>query len=113
MGAKKSMGAAMSAGTSKSAGTAGHAGTAQVVVTATTLTRSVLAAIPGSIGTRKKGSKSACTSRKKRVVGAQIVELFPRAQDEGIPCGQRENMDWLLQLADSLSGQSTSLPSVL
>ena len=90
----KSAGTAGRAGTAKSVGTAGRAGAAQVAVTATTSTRSALAASPPALLERK---------------GVQIVIplQFQRARDEDIPCGQQENMDWLLELADSLSGQST------
>ena len=71
-GASKSTGTGKCTGTagrvcsSKSVGTAGRAGTPQVAVTATTSTRSVVAASPGSTGIKKKGCKSARPSRKKR-----------------------------------------------
>ena len=82
-GASLSVGAAKSAGTSKSAGiaglvvssksvgTAGRAGTPQVAVTATTW--SVLAASPGSTGIKRKGCKSARTSRKKKGLGVSLL----------------------------------------
>ena len=114
-GTAKSTGIAKSAVTAKSAGATKSAGTAQIAFTATTSTRSGLAASPGSTGTKKKGSKNAALVERKGSGGAQIVVplQFRREEDEDIPCGQRENMDWLLELADFLGGQSTTLPSVL
>ena len=78
-GASKSPGTAKStvtakcAGASKSAVTEKSTGTAQVAFTATTSTRSALAAIPGSTGTKKKGSKSAALVERKAGRGKQIV----------------------------------------
>ena len=76
-GASKSTGTAKSAstdglvGSSKSVGTAGRAGSPQVAVTATTW--SVSAASPGSTGIKKKGCKSARTSRRKEGGGAVSI----------------------------------------
>ena len=93
----KERGAAKSAGAAKSTGVAGHVGTAQVAGTATTSAKSALAASPGSTGTKKKGSNSARTSRKKR------------GSDSGIPAVPEGTGPTTWSSAAMMVGASTSL----
>ena len=88
-GASKSAGTAGHVGSAKSVGAAGHAGTPQVADTATTSTRSALAASPGSTGIKKKGCKSARTSRKRRVslLACRQYRRGTSAQGDGIRIG--------------------------
>ena len=79
-GTTKSVGAAMSPGPTKSAGAARSAN-------ATTY--------------KEEGQYTCCTSRKKGGGGAQMVVPLQlrRAEDEDIPCGQKQNIDWLVPLS--------------
>ena len=61
-----------------------------------------MAASPGSTGTKKKGSISAALVERKEGGGGGADSgtlQFSRAENEDIPCGQKENIDWLAPLS--------------